>query len=463
MDDNKKTKSRLIEELQEMRRLVSDLTERKQMEENPGKARDKLEIRVNERTAELLMANMELMAEIRERITIEEAIKRSERRLKVLSQEFNTMLNALPDNLLLLSYDMKIIWANKAAAASFGNEGANLTGEDYFSLYGNPLRDHPSMKSFQTGREEFAEIADSEGRIWDIRSFPLKNESGRVKNVMELARDITRKVSMEKERKLIQSRLVQANKMTSLGTLVSGVAHEINNPNTYIKSNAQLLSKIWSSAEPILKKYHKINGDFMLAGLPYSEVRILAPKLFYGIDEGSVRIQMVIDKLRNFARPEKADLNGKVNVNDVVKTAGSILNSEIKQFTDKYKFTAAGNIPTVRGSAHQIKQVVINLIINSLQALKSKKNSVSVSTSYHGEKGLVVIRVTDEGHGMTAETLERITEPFYTTRLDSGGTGLGMSISYAIIKEHNGNLEFESRPGKGATVTVELPAYEGVQ
>jgi len=443
--------------------IVRDISERKEMEVALRKARDELEIRVDERTVELVNANKELMAEIKERIKIEKALQGSERRFKGLSQEFNILLNAIPDNLVLLSPGMKIMWANKAAADAFGKGVSELTGENYFALYGYSLRshkDHPSMLSFRTGKEEASEITDSEGRTWDIRSFPLKDDAGKVKNVMELSRDITVKVRMEKEVKLIQAKLIHTNKMTSLGTLVSGVAHEINNPNTYIKSNAQLLSKIWNDSGPVFKKYHEMNGDFMIAGFPYSEVRELAPKLIKGIDEGSVRIQGIIGNLRNFARPEKANLNGKVNVNEVVNASMSILSNQINKFTEEMNFIEKKNLPCAKGSPQQIEQVVMNLIINSLQALENRKNAVQIATSFNKKKNCVIIKISDEGHGMTKETMERITDPFFTTKQDSGGTGLGLSISYAIIKEHKGSLEFHSKQGKGTTATVELPIYE---
>lgn len=443
--------------------IVRDISERKQMEEALRKARDELEVRVDERTAELVKANNELMAEIGERIKIERALQGSERRFKGLSQEFNILLDAIPDNLVLLSPDMKIMWANKAAAAAFGRDVSKLRGENYFTLYSFSMRSkksHPSILSFRTAMEEAAEITDSEGRTWDIRSFPLKDDAGKVKNVMELSRDITVKVKMEKEVKLIQAKLIHTNKMTSLGTLVSGVAHEINNPNTFIKSNAQILLKIWKESGPVLENYHKKHGDFMIAGFPYSEVRKLAPRLIKGIDEGSVRIQDIIGNLRNFARPEKANLNGRVNINEAVNASISILSNQIKKYTEELQFTGNKNLPDAKGSLQQIEQVVMNLIINSLQALKSKKDPVRLSTSFNKKINCVVIKISDEGHGMTKETMDRITDPFFTTKQDSGGTGLGLSISYAIIKEHRGNLDFHSKPGKGTTVTVELPVYE---
>ncbi|OGL45817.1 MAG: hypothetical protein A2W05_10640 [Candidatus Schekmanbacteria bacterium RBG_16_38_10] len=271
--------------------------------------------------------------------------------------------------------------------------------------------------------------------------------------IYAVARDITERKQAE------EAKLIHANKMTALGTLVSGVAHEINNPNTFIKSNARLFSKIWKSAEHILEEYYRDNGEFLMEEIPYSEVREFAPKLLKAIDEGSMRIQGIVDGLRDFVRPEKASLDGKVNVNDVVNAARSVLSHQINKYTDNFEIISENNIPFIKGSSQQIEQVLINLIMNSLQALPDKSRGVQASTVFDKESGSAIIQVKDEGIGIASDIIERITEPFFTTKSDIGGTGLGLSISYAIIKEHNGSLEFESEPGRGTTVKVKLPIY----
>lgn len=375
-------------------------------------------------------------------------------------QEFNILLDAIPDNLVLLSRDMKIIWANKAAASSFGKDVSGLIGQNCFSVCkGTPDDNYPSLRSFRTGKEEVAQISTSDGRAWDVRAFPIKDETGRVKNVIELARDITAKARMEEEARLMQVKLIQANKMAALGTLVSGIAHEVNNPNSFIMTNAQLLSKVWSDTFKILAEYYRKNGDFSLGGLPFSELHEVIPKLLGGINDGTLRIKGIIDNLRDFARPDRACMDGKVDINKAVMGSTTILNNQIKKYTDNFNIHCKKNIPFVKGSAQQIEQVFINLIMNSLQALPSRACGVLVSTSFNKKSGRVIMQVRDEGVGMPKDVLERITEPFFTTKLDSGGTGLGLSISYAIVKEHNGTLEFESELNKGTTATVKLPAY----
>ena len=441
--------------------IVRDISDRKRMEEALQKAHDQMEEHVNERTAELLMANKELLSEIVERNKVEKALQGSESRFKKLSQEFNVLLDAIPDCLVLLSPELEIMWANKSAERELGTDSAGPKGHHCNKVCSNFSSSNdncPTIKSFSSGSEETAQIATPDGRFLDVRAFPLTDDKGRVKSVMEVARDITAKVKMEKDAKMFQAKMIHANKMTSLGTLVSGVAHEINNPNTYIKSNAQLLSRMWNNAKPLMQRYLEDHKDVSIGGFSCSELLDHVPKLLKDLDEGSVRIQNIVDNLRNFARPENADIDKDITLNDIVLASISILKNQINRYTNNFKFIDGKDLPYAKGNAQQIEQVIINLILNSLHSLQSKDAGVSVSTAYSRKKDILIIKVKDEGRGMTKETLDRITEPFFTTKLESGGTGLGLSISYAIVKEHGGSLEFESAPGRGTTATLKLPS-----
>ncbi|MBI5888516.1 MAG: hybrid sensor histidine kinase/response regulator [Deltaproteobacteria bacterium] len=263
---------------------------------------------------------------------------------------------------------------------------------------------------------------------------------------------------MEEEVRAINERLVHANKMASLGTLASGVAHEINNPNNYIMLNAELLSDAWKDAAAILEGYYRSNGDFMLGGLPFSEMKKTVPELLSGIADGARRIKDIVDGLKDFSRIESADLHREFDVNRAVDAAVRLLSNEITRYTDIFTFAPAADLPPVKGSAQRIEQVIINLIMNSLHALGGRGRGVWLGTFYDAATDSVIIKVKDEGGGMPKEVAVRATEPFFTTKTDMGGTGLGLSISYSIIKEHGGALEFESAPGIGTIAMVRLPA-----
>ena len=147
-------------------------------------------------------------------------------------------------------------------------------------------------------------------------------------------------------------------------------------------------------------------------------------------------------------------------MNAVIQASASLLSTQIKKHTENFRLACAGDLPAVRGSSQQLEQVIINLVMNALQALPDKKRGVHISTSFDNASSCVTIQVTDEGLGMPPDVLNRVTEPFFTTRLDQGGTGLGLSISYSIIKDHKGSLKFDSEPGRGTRVSVMLPVWQ---
>ena len=296
--------------------------------------------------------------------------------------------------------------------------------------------------------------------IWD-RGYPVRNEYGLVTFVTGVAEDITEKKKSEEERKAIQAKLVQTNKMTSLGLLVSGLAHEVNNPNSSIKLAAHILSKSWDDIRPILEQHYREEGDFAVSGQLFSQMKESMPQHISSITANSRRIEGIIKNLRDFAQKGVANLTYVVDVNTVISLSASILNTQLKQHTRRFKLSLDENLPPVRGNPQQLEQVIINLILNSIQSLPDRNGRVEVSTSFDAGSQCVMIAVADEGEGMPREVRERIFEPFFSTKLDRGGSGLGLAISNFIIKEHKGSMEFESEPGKGTTATIRLPALHG--
>ena len=271
-------------------------------------------------------------------------------------------------------------------------------------------------------------------------------------------RNVTDRLRMEDEARNIQAKLIQANKMTSLGLMVSGVAHEINNPNNFITVNAQLLARSWDDALKILREYQQENGDFIIGGIPFSEMEEHSQQLFAGIIDGARRIREIIINLKKFARQEKAAEVSHVNINQVATMAVSILHHELVRHTENFHLDLTEDIPPVIGSSQQLGQVLINLLMNACQALTNRQSGIWLATDFDVPSDQVTITVRDEGCGMARKISDRIIEPFFTTKLDNDGTGLGLTICQSIIKEHNGIMEFSSEPGKGTTFVVRIPA-----
>ncbi len=277
------------------------------------------------------------------------------------------------------------------------------------------------------------------------------------------SRTLQKKVAQRtRELQLRQQQLIQADKMTSLGILVSGVAHEINNPTGLILLNVPVLEKAYKLAEASLEDRYRDEGDFMLGGLRYSVLREEVPHMFSEMLEGARRIKRIVEDLKDFARQDNADLNDTVDLNAVVQTALRLVDNSIRKATDRFAAEYAEPLPVVRGNVQRIEQVVVNLVLNACQALQHKEQGISLVTRHDDSRGMVALAVRDQGRGISPEHLSHLTDPFFTTRRDSGGTGLGLSVSAGIIEDHQGTLEFSSVPGQGTTATLWLPvAKEG--
>jgi len=274
--------------------------------------------------------------------------------------------------------------------------------------------------------------------------------------------DISEKVRVEKESRLIQTKLIQTNKMTSLGLLIAGIAHEINNPNNSILLGSELLSRTWEDVCPLLESRFRSEGEYILGGRSYSEVRESVPRLLAMMTDSSRRIEGIINNLREFVIQGNAGINQQVDINRIVSVSASILQNHIKKHTQHFSLNLQETLPQVTGNPQQLEQVVVNLIMNAIQSLPSQDRGVQVSTGRDQDGGHVTITVRDEGCGIHPEFLSHVFEPFSSTKLDSGGTGLGLAISDQIIKEHHGRIEIDSTVGSGTNITVILPVTTSV-
>ncbi len=276
------------------------------------------------------------------------------------------------------------------------------------------------------------------------RTASLAREIGERERAMELLRDN-------------QAQLVQADKMAALGVLVSGVAHEVNNPNGYILLNMPVLKDVYLDALELFERRFHEEGDFMLAGLRYSQMREELPGMLDEMLEGARRIKRIVEDLKDFARREDAPRLEPVDLNAIVRAAVRLLDARIRKATRRFELTLADPLPRVRGNAQRIEQVVVNLVLNACEALPASDRAIRVNTEHDRAAGVARVTVQDEGVGIPPEHRSRLTDPFFTTKREQGGTGLGLSVSAAIVKEHGGALEFRSPPGGGTAVVVTLP------
>ncbi len=302
-------------------------------------------------------------------------------------------------------------------------------------------------------------IVHRDGSIRWIRNSIVvtRDEHGRPAAYDGLINNITERKRAEQAEAIRNEQLKQADKMASLGILVSGIAHEINNPNNFILLNAQLISKIWKDVAPILDDYLAAHGDFDVAGMSYSSSKEKIAQSLEGLLKGSERIHTITRALTDYARSDSGHLNESVDINKVVQMAIVITNNLITKSTKNFSIEYGSDLPQIKGNAQQLEQVVINLINNACQSLKDPSAAIKVSTRYSTSNQAVRIKVEDQGVGIEKADLKYIMDPFFTTKRNMGGTGLGLSVSYNIVKSHGGTLTLTSEPGKGTVARVYLP------
>nr|WP_246163581.1 transporter substrate-binding domain-containing protein [Oryzomonas sagensis] len=276
----------------------------------------------------------------------------------------------------------------------------------------------------------------------------------------ELARESAERKRALEELRRHQDKLIQADKMASLGILVSGVAHEINNPNGLILLNMPILKEVYQDAVEVLEAHYHESGDFPLGGLPYSRMRNEVPHMLDEMLEGSKRIKRIVEELKDFARQDDNSGSDLFDLNQVAQAAVRLVDSSLRKATVNFSAEYAADIPQVRGNTQRIEQVVVNLLLNACQALPNTECKISLATFRVSNARIVALTITDEGVGIASEHIPRLTDPFFTTKRETGGTGLGLSVSAGIVNEHGGTLKFTSTPGAGTTVILTLPAAE---
>ena len=396
--------------------------------------------------------------------------KQSEAALRESEERYRTILHSIEEFYYEVDLAGNLTFFNDAMAKFSGYSKEELPGMNNRRY----MSEETAKKCFQTFNQVYRTGIPTKAFDWELirkdgtkRFFEtsvslMRNSNGKPIGFYGIGRDVTERKEAEEQARLHQQQMMQASKMVALGTLVSSVAHEINNPNNFIMLNAPLLLEAWMNSQPILEEYYREHGDFILGGMKYTEMRVNAPALFSGILDGSKRIKQIIEDLRDFVRRDASDMSQSVDVNAVLKSAVALLSNMIMKSTNHFSIQYGGPLPQLKGNFQRLEQVIINLIQNACQALPDNQKAIFVATFYDEKRHGIVVDIEDEGTGIPSEILSHIVEPFYTTKASSGGLGLGLSISSRIVKEHGGTLTFTSEPGKGTKAEIVLPVYQAI-
>lgn len=277
---------------------------------------------------------------------------------------------------------------------------------------------------------------------------------------------------LEANRKLSQTQnmLMQSEKLASIGQLAAGVAHEINNPVGYVFSNFRSLEKYLSQLFRMLDAYEQ--AEVRVPDLQIrEELRALReeveleflkediPTLMAESKEGIERVRKIVQDLKDFSRVDARQEWELANLHRGIESTLNIVNNEIKYKADVVR--DYGDLPDVECLPSEINQIIMNLLVNAAQAMDGKRRgTITIRTAHLEFEQQVRIEVADDGCGISQENVARIFDPFFTTKPIGQGTGLGLSLSYGIVRKHHGEIEVNSEPGKGTRFAIRLPVRQ---
>jgi two-component system, NtrC family, sensor kinase len=341
------------------------------------------------------------------------------------------LFDNIPSSLYIIDRSYNLVAINLARCERAGSKPSSLVGKKcYDKLYqrNDPCpgcRVNETLMTGQRTRRLSRQWIDKDQlREWEISTFVIPDEQGKCSQAILLEEDVT-------ERRHLETDLIQSEKLAAVGQLAAGVAHEINNPLSAIIANAQILQRELPAENEDVQESLKL------------------------IELAGVRASQVVRNLLGFARKEQYEFH-LVDLNETIQNALSLLQHEFLAHPVTLNFNQANELPPIIASKDHLQGVWINLVINAIDAIDKEQGIITITSRFVDNE--FRISVADNGKGIPPDRLNRIFEPFFTTKAPGRGTGLGLSVSFRIIKQHGGTIQVESVVGQGSVFTVVLPA-----
>ena len=355
--------------------------------------------------------------------------------LRIKTNELQAVFDAISDSVVIYDHHGLIQHRNHVCPRLFPTE--TIVGRSCRALF-HPDREHSPeqcpVEQALTGRSMQVSFTTTKGagesRYFDVTATPIEDPNERTRALVFI-RDVT-------EKRLSELQLVQAEKMSSIGMLAAGVAHEINNPLTSVAGYAEALQRRFRD-EPGLDDDPRF-GDFR----KYLEV----------IMREAYRCKGIIDCLLSFSRKSEGSV-GLVGLNQILQEVLELVRHKSRNDQINIHEMLQQDLPMVRGDASGLRQVFLNLTLNAIQAINGP-GTIEIETG--AQNGVVFASISDSGCGIAPSIMDQIWDPFFTTKDVGQGVGLGLAITYNIVKKHHGDINVESAQGKGTKFTVRLPA-----
>ena len=404
--------------------------------------------------------------------------KLSEIRLRdalIKAERFSMALDHVSSYIYIKDRDSRYVYANRATLELFGCDAEDLAGssDDRFFPAGTveQLRqiDLRVLSGEQTSEEIIVDHRDGRHRIYlEVKSpmYDLETSSS-ASGLMGISTDITKIKQSEEALRLMQAKLMQNEKLASIGQLAAGIAHEINNPIGFVYSNLNTLAKYVQKYNLYVEKLEQAlreHADTDLAGevingraaLKMDYIMQDIGELIDQSCEGVERVKKIVKDMMVFATENSAVSDG-VDLNNCLDSTINIVSNEIKYVLNLRRDFAL--LPKIRCNVQQINQVFMNLLMNAAHSIKEsgRQDAGEICVRTWADADNVYVSVSDSGTGISEQNLGRIFDPFFTTKSVGEGVGLGLSVSLEILRKHGGEIQVESEVGKGSTFTVRLP------
>jgi len=359
---------------------------------------------------------------------------------------YHSLLKTSPDGIIITDLEGKITEASNVAVELTGNktiiEGKHFmdfipdkSQSDLAKICKTTLK-HGMIQNFEIKLKRI----DQTEFFGEISTTQIKGNDGEIKAFMSVIRDIS-------ERKTIEKQLRHTERMTGIGELATGMAHEINQP---LNTISMIVDNIVYSIDTktITETYLKTKID----------------KVFDNI----TRIKKIIDHVRTFSRDQDDFVQTDFEINASIQNSISMISEQFAHKEIELSFLPAENIPILSGNAYRFEQVILNMLINAKDAIEEKKKRncgkfikrIEISTALQNK--LINIEIKDNGIGIAPDVIDKILLPFFTTKAPGQGTGLGLSISYGIIKELGGEIEIQSNSNFGTTISIKIPVQDSI-
>ncbi|MBW2180433.1 MAG: PAS domain S-box protein, partial [Deltaproteobacteria bacterium] len=383
-----------------------------------------------------IVAVLEMNLDITSRIQLEEELEKSERK-------YHAIFNNIPNPVFVLDMEsLEVLDCNESVKIVYGYTKEDIINKSFMELFEDEDKDHYTFKLKTSNTVNQVKHLDKGNKTLFVNIRVSPSEYLNQKVLLVTTSDITKRLETEQQ-------LIQASKMATLGEMATGVAHELNQPLSVIKTASRFLIKK-------ISKNEKVEDDIFLT---------MSSKIDSNVDRAS----KIINHMRQFARKSDMDLE-PVDINLVLEKAFEIFSQQLKLRGIEVAWDITDSLPKIMGDPSRLEQVFINFLLNARDAIEELEDKNShqgyenqqvrekkIYLRTRCEDKIIIVEIEDTGKGIPPGIQNKIFEPFFTTKEVSKGTGLGLSISYGIIKDCGGTIHVKSSEGKGATFIIQFP------